>query len=180
MRMFFALWPDDDTRARMAIAAAALRLDGDARFTPRENYHLTLAFVGAVAKPQLAVLQLIGRAQLGAACTIRFDAYDYWPEPRVVVALAREPPPALTLLWARLRQHLTLQQAVLSPLRLHSSLRAHITLARKVLQAPVLQAMSPICWNARSFSLVRSDPRGAHSAYTVVDTWPLLDGSPKL
>ena len=180
MRMFFALWPDDDTRARIANAAAALQLVGDARFAPPQNYHLTLAFVGAVAESQLALLQQIGRAQQGAACTIRFDAYDYWPEPRVVVALAREPPPALTLLWTRLHQDLTRQQAVLTQLHLHSLLRAHITLARKVVQAPVLQAMSPIRWNARSFSLVRSDPRSAHSAYTVVDTWPLLDESPKL
>jgi len=162
--MFFALWPDDETRVRIANAAAALRF-GDARFTPRENYHLTLAFVGAVAESQLAVLQQIGRDQQGMACTIQFDAYDYWAEPRVVVALAHEPPAALIELWSRLHQDLML----------HSSLRAHITLARKVVQAPVLQAMSPIYWNARSFSLVRSDPRGTHSAYTVVDTWSLLD-----
>jgi RNA 2',3'-cyclic 3'-phosphodiesterase len=177
--MFFALWPDDDTRARIANAAAALRLGADARFVPRENYHLTLAFVGAVAKSQLAVLQQIGRDQRGAACTIQFDAYDYWPEPRVLVALARAPPTALIELWTRLHQDLTLHQVVQNRVHLHASLRAHITLARKVVQAPVLQAMSPICWNARAFGLVRSDPRGAHSAYTVVDTWPLLDEAPK-
>jgi 2'-5' RNA ligase len=178
--MFFALWPDDDTRARIANAAAALQLSGDARFAPPENYHLTLAFVGAVDRFELAVLQQIGRVQQGAACTIRFDAYDYWPDPRVVLALAREPPPALTLLWTRLRQDLTRQQSILPGLRLNSVLRAHITLARKVVQAPVLQAMSPISWNARSFSLVRSDPSSTHSVYTVIDTWPLLDESPKL
>jgi RNA 2',3'-cyclic 3'-phosphodiesterase len=180
VRMFFALWPDDDTRARIANAAAGLRLSGDVRFAPPENYHLTLAFVGAADESGLAVLQQVGRAQQGAACTIRFDAYDYWPDPRVVVASAREPPPALTLLWTRLRQDLTRQHAVLTRLHLHPLLRAHITLARKVVQAPVLQAMSPLCWNARSFSLVRSDPGSTHSAYTVVDTWPLLDESPKL
>jgi 2'-5' RNA ligase len=54
-------------------------------------------------------------------------------------------------------------------------LRAHVTLARKVSQAPVLQAMSPIAWRATNFSLIRSDTGGAASAYTVVETWPLLD-----
>ena len=58
-------------------------------------------------------------------------------------------------------------------------LRVHVTLARKVVQAPVLQAMSPLHWNARSFSLVRSDTGGARSVYTVVDTWQLLDECPK-
>ena len=57
-------------------------------------------------------------------------------------------------------------------------LRAHVTLARKVAQAPVLQALSPIPWNVRSFSLVSSDTSAAHSVYTVVDTWPLLYETP--
>jgi 2'-5' RNA ligase len=177
--MFFALWPDDDTRTRVAEAAAALRLGGDARFAPRENHHLTLAFVGAVESSDLAVLQQIGRAQSGTACTIRFDTYDYWPEPRIVVALAREPPPALTLLWTQLQHDLTRCQSFHNRLRLHAALRAHVTLARKVAQAPVQQAMSPIYWHAQSFSLVRSDPRSTHSVYTVVDTWPLLDETAK-
>jgi 2'-5' RNA ligase len=62
--------------------------------------------------------------------------------------------------------------------RMHRPLRPHVTLARKVAQAPVLQAMSPFDWSARSFSLVSSDTSGAHSVYTVVDTWPLLYEAP--
>ena len=175
MRSFFALWPDLDTRAQIAKAAAALRLAGDARRVPRDNYHVTLAFVGEVTTSQLAVLQQIGRGQRAAGCTIRFDAYDYWPDHQVAVAIAREAPAALTLLWTRLHRDLMLHQAALNLERPHSSLRTHITLARKVAQAPVPQAMSPFRWNARSFSLVRSDTSGARSVYTVVDTWQLLD-----
>jgi 2'-5' RNA ligase len=44
-----------------------------------------------------------------------------------------------------------------------------------VAQAPVLQAMSPFEWHAREFCLMRSDTSTRQSAYTVVDTWPLLD-----
>ena len=165
MRLFFALLPDDDTRAHIANAALALRGAADARPVPQENYHVTLAFVGEATLPQLAVLQQIGRAQRAAGCTIRFDAYDYWPDHQVAVAIAREAPQALTLLWRQLHRDLGCP---------HSSLRTHITLARKVAQAPVLQAMSPFHWNARSFSLIRSDTSGARSAYTVVDTWQLL------
>jgi len=178
VRLFFALWPDADTRAQIANAAAALRLAGDAQPVPRENYHVTLAFVGDVAASQLAVLQQIGHRQRAAGCTIRFDAYDYWRDPQVVGAIAREAPAALKDLWTQLQRELSLHQAALNlkhPLRRpHSSLRTHITLARKVAQAPVLPAMSPFDWNARSFSLVRSDTSGSHSVYTVVDTWRLL------
>jgi 2'-5' RNA ligase len=170
VRLFFALWPDTDTRARIVSAAEALRLAGEARLVPRENFHMTLAFVGEVATPQLAVLQQIGRVQRASGCTLTIDAYEYWAEPQVVVAVAREPPTALVELCTRLALNLNRRQP---------SLHAHVTLARKVAQAPVLQAMSPFHWSARSFSLVRSDTSGARSVYTVVDTWPLLDERPK-
>jgi 2'-5' RNA ligase len=174
VRLFFALWPDVETRAQIANAAAALRFAGDARPVPRENYHMTLAFVGEVTASQLAVLQQIGGSQRASVCTIEFDAYDYWPDSQVAVAIAREAPAALVELWTQLHQDLTLRRAALNLKRPRSSLRPHITLARKVVQAPVPQAMSPFHWNARSFSLVRSDTGGARSVYTVVDTWPLL------
>jgi 2'-5' RNA ligase len=179
VRLFFALWPDDDARAHIAKAALALRLAVDARPVPQENYHTTLAFVGEVSMPQLTVLQQIGRAQQAAACAIRFDAYDYWRDSHVVVAVARESPAALTLLWAQLHRDLALLRPNLNLESPQAPLRTHITLARKVAQAPVLPAMSPFDWTARSFSLVRSDTSGARSVYTVVDTWPLLYETPK-
>ena len=96
MRLFYALWPGPDTRARIAEAAGVLSLGNAARLVPLENYHLTLAFVGEVSPARLAVLQQIGRDLRMAGCTIRFDAYEYWPESQVVVARAREAPVELT------------------------------------------------------------------------------------
>jgi 2'-5' RNA ligase len=179
--MFFALWPDADTRARIAHVADALRVTGEARRVARENYHATLAFVGEVPHSELAVLQQIGRDQRATCCTIQLDTYEYWPDPQVVVAAARQTPAPLLELWTRLHAQLALRHAALSSRRLRPPppLRVHVTLARKVVQAPVLQAMSPFHWNARSFGLVRSDTGGARSVYTVVDTWQLLDECPK-
>ena len=171
VRVFFALWPDADTRARIVSVTEALRLAGEARPVRQENLHMTLAFVGEVAAPRLAVLQQIGGAQRASSCTIKVDAYEYWREPQVMVAVARETPAALTLLATQLRAASNVRQP-------EPPLRAHVTLARKVVQAPVLQAMSPFDWIARSFSLVRSDTSGPQSVYTVVDTWPLLDETP--
>ncbi len=174
MRLFFALWPDSDTRARLAEAAAWS--GRGARLVPRENYHLTLAFVGEVAESRLPLLQQIGGEQRAGACTIKIDAYDYWPEPRVLVAIAREMPAALVELSARLHERLALENLRAAQA---AAFRAHVTLARKVAQAPVLKAMSPFHWSARSFTLVRSDTSGARSVYTVVGTWSLLDETAK-
>ena len=180
MRLFFALWPDAGTRDRIGTAAAALSLAHGARRVPRENYHLTLAFVGEAAESQLEPLLGIGRSQRGSACTLRFDTYEYWPEAQVAVAVAPETPAATGDLWHRLHEALASRDARAKIEGPRALLRAHVTLARKVTQAPVLQAMSPFCWSARSFSLVRSDTSGPQSVYTVVETWPLLDETPKL
>jgi len=175
MRLFFAVWPDPETRQRIAAAASAVECGAGARLVPPENYHLTLAFVGKVPLPHLAVLQQIGRDLRPPGFALKFDAYEYWPKPEVVVVVARDIPTALAEIWQQLHADLAARGLALNPKRL----RPHTTLARKVSQAPVWTAMSEIAWMVREFSLVRSDTTGARSAYTVVDTWPLLDESSK-
>jgi len=169
VRLFYALWPDVHIAKHLARAAAAVPLAGDARRVPCDNFHVTLAFIGEVAASQLPALRRIGSAQRALECSITFDGYEYWSEPQVVAAVVRECPAALIELSAALYRALS---------RSGTPLRAHVTLARKVSQAPVLQALSPFQWNVRTFSLVSSDTRGAHSVYTVVDTWPLLYEQP--
>jgi 2'-5' RNA ligase len=171
MRCFFAVWPDAAARQRIAAAAAVVEGGEGARRVPPQNYHLTLAFVGEIATAQLAVLRQIGRALRATGCTLTFDAYEYWPKPEVVVAAAREIPAALSDLWQQLHRDLNGHGLALAPKRL----RPHVTLARKVTQAPVWPAMSPFEWRALEFSLVRSDTASAGALYTVVDTWALLD-----
>jgi 2'-5' RNA ligase len=171
MRCFFAVWPDAAARQRIAAAAAVVEGGEGARRVPPQNYHLTLAFVGEIATAQLAVLRQIGRALRATGCELTFDAYEYWPKPEVVVAAAREIPAALSDLWQQLHRDLNGHGLALAPKRL----RPHVTLARKVTQAPVWPAMSPFEWRALEFSLVRSDTASAGALYTVVDTWALLD-----
>jgi 2'-5' RNA ligase len=116
-------------------------------------------------------LRQIGRDLCARSCLLRFDAYEYWPKPEVAVASARDIPEPLQALWASLHARLADSGFVLQPKRL----RPHVTLARKVAQAPVPATMSPFEWTANEFHLVRSTTGAEHSVYTVVDTWPLLD-----
>jgi 2'-5' RNA ligase len=171
VRLFFAVVPDRATQQRLAAAAASLALGAEARLVPRNNYHATLAFVGGIPERQLDIVRRIGAAQAAAAFSLRFDAFEYWPKPEVVVAAARAIPAALEQLWQQLHRGLAEHRWALDPKRL----RPHVTLAKRVSQAPALQAMS--CeWRARDFCLLRSDAGATDPAYTVVDTWPLLDG----
>ncbi|MGO9932049.1 MAG: RNA 2',3'-cyclic phosphodiesterase [Steroidobacteraceae bacterium] len=167
MRLFFALWPDLQTKKQLAGAAAKLSRAVPSPLVPAGNYHVTLAFLGEVPSSRLPGLLKAGAMQQAPRCTITFDAAEYWPNSRIVVAAAQNPPAGLRKLWEQLHKDLALQSG--------PALRAHVTLARKVAQAPVLPAMSPIVWSTSSFGLFRSETSGVESAYTVVDTWPLLD-----
>jgi 2'-5' RNA ligase len=173
LRLFYALWPHAGTRAAMARFAATRDVARGASPVPAENYHVTIAFVGQVPAARLPALQRIGAQTRTPQFELNFEALEYWPKPEVIVAAARTIPPALQALWDDLHTRLTAQDFELAPKRL----RPHVTLARKVTQAPVSTVMSPLRWKASNFSLVRSLGGGAHSTYTVVDTWPLLDES---
>ena len=166
MRLFFALWPDDDVTRSLTEVARQIKLDGRSRRVDPKNYHATLAFVGEVPASRLAVLQQIGRSLHAPRFTFTCDSIEFWQQSQVVVTPVLAPPPGLLGLSRRLNDALELPR---------ERLRAHVTLARKVTQAPVLQAMLPIEWRATNFSLIRSDTGSVESAYTVLDTWSLLD-----
>ena len=166
MRLFFALWPDADVTRQLTQVARQLELEGRSRWLDPKNYHVTLAFVGELPATKLAVLQQIGRSLRAPRFTFTCDSIEFWRESKVVVAAAHAASPGLLNLSTQLKDAIGLPP---------ERLRAHVTLARKVTQAPVLQAMLPIVWRATTFSLIRSDTGDVESAYTVLDTWSLLD-----
>ena len=170
-RLFFAALPDEAAGEALAGVAAALELGAGARLVPRNNHHMTIAFIGDVPESQLPLVRAIGGLQSGGAFRLRFDAYEYWPKPEVVVAAARTVPQALQALWQRLHRDLSAAGWALDAKRL----RPHVTLARKVAQAPVLPAMSGVDCHVSTCCLMRSTTCGVQSVYTVVDTWSLLD-----
>jgi 2'-5' RNA ligase len=188
VRLFFAFWPDGEIRDSIARAAATITdaLANDpaggaaagpgsgaagVRAVAPDNYHVTLAFVGAVSRPRVDVLRQIGREQRAQSLAIRFDAYEYWPKPEVVVAAAHDVPSPLADLWRTLHRDLLAKEFALTP----KALRPHVTLFKNVAKAPALPVLSPFTWRATKLCLVRSDTGAEGSVYTVVDHWPLLD-----
>jgi 2'-5' RNA ligase len=87
------------------------------------------------------------------------------------VLAASECPPALHDLQCKLRGELAHHDLASDPRPFHP----HVTIARKVVQAPVQQAMSGFLWSVTAFQLVRSVRSNTGSTYTVLDHWPLLD-----
>jgi 2'-5' RNA ligase len=169
MRLFFATTPS--LAAVEALRCVAPSLGPCARLVPQQNYHVTLAFVGEVAHEALDSICQIGAACVGSF-SVSLTSREYWPRAQVVVAAADHVEAGVAGIALRLQAAIAGYRA---PGRDEPPWRPHVTLARKVLQAPVSHAMSAIAWTSSSFSLFTSERREGRSVYTVVDTWPLLD-----
>ncbi|MGA2399352.1 MAG: RNA 2',3'-cyclic phosphodiesterase [Steroidobacteraceae bacterium] len=173
MRLFFAAFPSQEMRRQIASATVALGLPKEARLVPPENYHMTVAFVGEVSRELAVALRAIGAAVRCPPFEVCFDACERWQKLEIVATVASEPPAALLELHRALHAEIDRLGLPADPV----AFRAHVTLARKVTQVSVLKSMSKFSWTVQNFQLVRSARSAEGSIYTVVDSWPLLDGA---
>lgn len=126
-RLFLALWPDEATRLRLQDALESVALDADVKRVPPDDWHVTLAFLGTVpevARPSIEALTVAWPPL--SPCVL--DRIEYWPESRVLVAVAEDPPTDWLLHRSRLVQRL-------QALGLRTDLRPwrpHVTLVRSV------------------------------------------------
>jgi 2'-5' RNA ligase len=179
-RLFFAFWPDADTRGDLEHACRKAVRGSGGRPVPADKLHATLAFLGSVPETRLPEIRAVAVGLPAAPFELVFDGVEFWPKPQVLVAVCGQQPPAAAalerLLWSRL-----------APLGMAADprpFRAHVTLARKVRKPAPGLGMRPVRWPVGEVSLVQSvtDPAGAR--YEVLDRWALdsdaidLPGSP--
>lgn len=170
-RLFFALWPDDALRARIAATAAQLEDEhapGGRRLKP-ERYHVTLQFLGDF-RP---VPERLREDAMAAAASVRSPAFELaldcagsFSGANVWWLGSQSTPDGLRVLWDALG-HALAQRGV--PVRSGGSFVPHLTIQRDVrrhLSTPV--AMLP--WHVREFVLLDS-----HSGrpYDLLGRWPL-------
>lgn len=156
-RLFLALWPDAPALDAIVAWQSAFDWPAAARPSAREALHVTLHFLGGVARARLPELALALRGPV-EPFDIEFDAAAVWHGGIAVLEPTR-PPPALAALHARLGE-------ALGALALRADerpWRPHLTLARHAqgARAPAAPPARP-AWRAWSFALVES--RGGHYA----------------
>src|SRR5437868_2926476 len=135
-RLFFALWPPDALRRRLADECAALVLASGGKPTPPLNFHVTLVFVGEQPEERFDDIVAAGAATSASAFTLGFRHAESWSRSKVLVLPAAQTPVELAALVDRLRINLLDRQI---HLRLEEY-RPHLTLARKL----------PRVWSARA------------------------------
>jgi 2'-5' RNA ligase len=176
-RLFFALWPDEGMQAALAEATEAIVQSSDGRPLPPENYHITLAFLGAVPESRIGALRPIA-AQVaeafplhGEPIEVTLDRVEHWRKPQLLVATASSTPTLAARLSEQLKRALVGQgfSPDLKPFR------AHATLARKVRRVTRELDMPPVHWTFRDFRLIESRTEPSGPIYSTREIWALDD-----
>lgn len=171
-RLFFALWPPDAVRARLAAEVQAHAALG--RAIPSQNLHVTLVFLGAVAEPRLPlVLDAARSAQkltFDGKFMLHLERVEFWRRSSLVCLTAERTAPQLRALVASLQSGL--REHGFEP-REHEEFRPHVTLVRDVRQGLSGAASAPVQWPVESFVLVESRVGQRGSQYSVLEEWPL-------
>jgi RNA 2',3'-cyclic 3'-phosphodiesterase len=173
-RVFFALWPDPDTRGRLAQAAKRLHAACGGRMPQTDHIHLTLIFLGDVARPRLDALREAAGAVAASAHTLTLERFGWFRRNRVAwIGPAQTPPQLLELVHGL--------EAALRQARFDFDVRpyeAHLTLGRKADCGELPELTEPIAWPVREFVLVESVLGSAGSVYSVIGNWALHRADP--
>lgn len=161
MRLFYALWPDDQVRAELSRWSERCRLASGGRPVRVANLHATLAFLGEVDPARLPALLRIGARSRPAAFEVCLDRVAYWPRNRIVYAGASQPPQALEALARSLNMRLSEagQRVDSRPYALH------ITLLRDAHASPDIGVVEPLLWRVSHMVLVESVRAGGGQVY---------------
>lgn len=177
-RLFFALWPDNATRARIQAAAELLRQSqrSRGRWLKPHRYHMTLHFLGDFSgMPEaLAARACAGAAQIRArAFDLSLDRAGSFRKRAPVWWLGCIQPPArLMELWDALAGKLRDAEVAFDA---KLPLTPHVTVLRDSDVVLPLTSISPVHWRVDEFVLMDSRP-GAQSEYRVLARWALQHG----
>ena len=165
-RVFFALWPDDATRAAISRATREAVRSSGGRPIAKERLHVTIAFLGELTAAGLDVARNVPPIPVGPF-ELTLDAVGVWPESKVLWLAPSTMPDALGELEERLWIALV-ERGFRAEERVY---RPHVTLARRA--RPVEFAVEPVHFPVRELALVESFPDGRNVHYEVLERWAL-------
>lgn len=161
-RLFFALWPDVPLREEILRRRALLKPSGW-RAVPAHNLHLTLLFLGNQPSSALGDIDALGGQLCLERSRLRLDRFGWFPGARVLWLGGSAPEPIQAWVDALSSGMDSLGLSVE-----RRPFKPHVTLFRRVLEAPDLPEPEPLDWSVRGLSLIESLPS---RPYQVLRTW---------
>ncbi len=169
LRLFFALWPDEPTRAALNHTGKWLHQHWGGRRMRADTLHLTLAFLGCTPVAQLdALLASVYKVQ-AKSFEIILDQPGYWRHNHIGWFGPSQPPTQLGELVDAVNT--AIQTAGVNfDARPHVP---HVTLLRNIAggDTPVCESVT---WSVRDFVLVASRTNAEGAYYEVIRRWALM------
>lgn len=167
-RLFFALWPNDETRIKFYNVAQQFK-DENIRVVKKSNLHMTLEFLGEVSdNDQQELIEKINNIN-NEPFDIQLTRVGFWKKPQILwIGTTHIPEPLLKLV--KSIKKCVKQQGMKTEKREY---KPHVTIARKVKQLMVPKETFQIIWRATSFVLVVSESSDEGVEYRVLKEWSL-------
>jgi 2'-5' RNA ligase len=169
-RLFFAAWPVPLVQQALGKLAKSLERECGGRALPAHNIHLTLVFLGDVARDRLPRLEAIAAEISTPQFDLSVNRIEYWRHNRIVWAGVEHCPDALQSLVARLEQTLAAEGFRFD----RRPYVPHVTLLRNARRAPSESATQAVAWPVGRYALVESVERERRRVYEVLREWPLV------
>ncbi len=83
-RLFFALWPSEKQRRQIDSAIEPYRASLTGKWTVRDNWHVTVVFIGGILVSDIPALQAAACEVRCPAIKLRFERLDYWARPKIM------------------------------------------------------------------------------------------------
>jgi 2'-5' RNA ligase len=171
VRLFFALWPDDEVRAQIVAILNQINLDRvKCRLVKNSNLHLTLHFIGNTSIAEMKCLDLHARGFDAESFEFTLDCSGYFKKPKVFWIGCQAVPQALFDLHRNLAEQIS-QCAYKPETRPYSP---HMTVARKFTEVPGSIPFEPVLWQVDRFVLVKSVSVPGGVRYEVAESYSLI------
>lgn len=167
-RYFFALWPDQKTRSKLAAVSKTLPEESGRR-VQITNLHITLVFLGNIETGLLERLIDAADKIKNHPFALTIDQFGFWKKPQVIWLAPGETPAALMQLYQQVFSISEANGVKLDP----RPYQPHMTVLRKVKQPLGDFVFAPVPWKISDFVLVESKTLPSGARYQVIENWPL-------
>ncbi len=167
-RLFFALWPENQTRLELVRLSRSIEAKGFRPVHP-QNVHVTLVFLGNVDVASELLIKCSVAGISAKPFVLTFDQLSYWSRPKILCLTCSQLHDEVEMLVDALNREVA-SCGLQTDTRPY---KPHITLARHARYLPDIK-LEPIVWRAESFCLVEScsEPEGV--CYKVREQWPFI------
>jgi len=168
VRLFFALWPDDKIRFKIAENLKRFKIDrNQSRLVTNSNLHLTLHFIGNTSLEEMKCLDRQARQVNAEPFDLCVDCSGYFKKPKVLWLGCQTVPKALYELQKNLGE--LIARCTYTPET--RSYSPHLTVARKIIEDPGSVPIEPVHWQVDRFVLVESISVSGGVRYEVVESY---------